>query len=288
VIIAAVPDDRLRSLLRERWHLRPGQITSLSSGMMSRTWGVTAGSDRYVVRLVGANYRRPLEAGMAAGDHLRASGIDAGRPLRTLGGALSAETPAGVLAVLHRVPGRPLDGGNLEDQRLWGELLGTVHRVLQGFSPPARRGWNVLDTGACHLGAEPWLRSAVRDAVTAMTRLTVTDRLTYGILHGDPARQDFVLDPATGRAGVLDWGAGGTGPLIYDVAAAVIYAGGPQHAGPLLDGYVAGGPVGPDELAAALPVALRFRWAVQADRSARERDRAALARARAALESIHG
>jgi homoserine kinase type II len=39
----------------------------------------------------------------------------------------------------------------------------------------------------------------------------------------------------------------------------------------------------PDELAAALPVAMRFRWAVQADRSARDGDRGALARARAAL-----
>lgn len=255
--------------------------------MMSQTWDVTAGAERYVARLFGANNRPSLEAGMAAGDHLRASGMAAGRPLRTLGGALSAETPAGVLAVLHRVPGRPLDGTDLEDQRLWGDRLGTVHRVLQGFSPE-RSGWILLDPRAGHLGVEPWLRSAVGGAVTAMTRLTVTDRLTYGILHGDPAPQDFVLDPATGRAGLLDCGAGGTGPLIYDVAAAVIYAGGPDHAAPLLDGYVAAGPIGPDELAAALPVALRFRWAVQADRSARERDLTALARARAALESMPG
>jgi Ser/Thr protein kinase RdoA (MazF antagonist) len=286
-IIPAVPvDDCLRSLLRDRWHLRADKITGLPTGMLSRSWDVTAGANRYVARLIDTFGRHPLEDGMAAGDHLRAAGIEAGRPVRTLGGALTIETPEGVLAVLHRVPGRQLSGDDRADQRLWGEWLGAVHRVLRDFSPPERRPWTLLDPGADHLGAEPWLRASVAGAVTAMTRLTVTDRLTYGVVHGDPAPQDFILDPATGRAGLLDCGAGGTGPLIYDVAAAVIYAGGPDRAAPLLDGYLDAGPIGSDELAAALPVASRFRWAVQADRWARQGDRAALARARAALTSM--
>jgi len=60
--------------------------------------------------------------------------------------------------------------------------------------------------------------------------------------------------------------------------------------------YLAAGPVHPDELEAALPVLLRVRWAVQADRSARRlatdtcTDGAGevLRRARAALESDAG
>jgi homoserine kinase type II len=282
-----VPDeDGLRSLLRDRWHLRPGSITSLSSGVLSRSWDVVAGAERYLARLVYVNGRHSVEAGMAAADHLCASGIEAGRPLRTLDGALAVETPGGVLAVLHHLPGRRLSGDDPEDQRLWGDRLGTVHRVLQGFGPPDRHPWNLLDPGAGHLRAEPWLRAAVADAAAAMTRLTVTDRLTYGFLHGDPTAQDFTLHPASGRAGLLHCGAGGIGPLIYDVAAAVVYAGGPDRAAPLLDGYLAAGPIGPDELTAALPVALRLRWAVQADRWVRDGDRTALARARAALESM--
>ena len=97
--------------------------------------------------------------------------------------------------------------------------------------------------------------------------------------------------PETGRAGLVDCGAGGTGPLVYDVAAAVHYAGGPECAAELVDGYLAAGPVHPDELEAALPVLLRFRWAVRADRSARHvaagraGSRGELHRARAALES---
>jgi hypothetical protein len=78
-----------------------------------------------------------------------------------------------------------------------------------------------------------------------------------------------------------------------------VYAGGPAAAAELLDGYLAAGPVRQDELDAALPVLLRFRWAVQADWSARRlascrrpacrsAAREVLCRARAALESMPG
>jgi Ser/Thr protein kinase RdoA (MazF antagonist) len=249
--------------------------------------------------------RQPLEAGLAAAEQLRGSGIEAGRPVRTLGGGWTASTATGVLAVLRRVPGRALVGGDPVDQQFWGDRLGALHRTLQGFHHPGLRPWNLLNPEAAHLAAEPWLRPAVADAVTATTRLTVMDRLTYGVLHGDPAPEDFVVDPETGRAGLLDCGASGTGPLVYDVAAAVVYAGGPDQAAELLDGYLAASPVNQDELHAALPVLLRFRWAVQADWSARQlaaRDRGegcpegaaealcgardALRRAREALESM--
>jgi Ser/Thr protein kinase RdoA (MazF antagonist) len=291
-IIAAVPDDdRLQSLLRDQWHLVPTEITEISAGVLSHAWEISAASVRYVARLVDAAGRQPLEAGLAAADHVRGYGVEAGRPVRTLGGGLTAELPAGkrpggVLAVLRRVPGRTLVGGDPVDQQFWGDRLGAVHTVLQGFHHPGLRPWNLLDPYAAHLNAEPWLRPAIAEAVTATTRLTVTDRLTYGVLHGDPAPSDFVVDPETGRAGVLDCGASGTGPLVYDVAAAVVYAGGLDSAAELLDGYLAASPVGRDELHAALPVLLRFRWAVQADRWARAHDRAGLARARAALASL--
>jgi Ser/Thr protein kinase RdoA (MazF antagonist) len=288
-IIAVVPDDdRLRSLLRDQWHLVPTGISAIPGALLSRAWDVSSGADRYVARLVDPAGRQPLEAGLAAADHVRGSGVQAGRPVRTLGGGLTAETPSGVVAVLRRVPGRPLIGGDPVDQQFWGDRLGAVHTVLQGFHHPGLRPWNLLDPDAAHLDAEPWLRPAVADAVTATTRLTVTDRLTYGVLHGDPAPSEFVVDPATGRAGVLDCGASGTGPLVYDVAAAVVYAGGLDRSAELLDGYLAAGPVGPDELHAALPVLLRFRWAVQADRWARGRDHDGLRRARAALQSLAG
>jgi homoserine kinase type II len=287
-----VPDaDRLRSLLRDQWHLVPTEITAVPGVLLSQAWDVRTADDRFVARLVDASGRQPLEAGLAAAEHLRGSGIEAGRPVRTLGGGLTAVVPEGVIAVLHRVPGRPLSGGDPVDQQFWGDRLGALHRTLQSFHHPGLRVWNHLDPDAAHLTVEPWLRPAVAEVVAAAIRLTVTDRLTYGVLHGDPAPGDFVVDPATGRAGLLDCGLSGTGPLVCDVAAAVVYAGGLDHAAELLDGYLAAGPVGRDELDAALPVLLRYRWAVQADRAARRRTpaaRIALDEARAALESEAG
>jgi homoserine kinase type II len=294
-IIAAVPDDDLLlSLLRDQWHVVPSDITALDGGLLSRAWEATAGDDRYLVRLVDPSARQPVEAGLVAAEHLRGRGIAVGAPVRTLAGALTAATPAGALAVLRRVPGRPLAADDPVDQQWWGDRLGAVHRALQRFHHPGLRPWTLLDPDAPHLGLEPWLRPAVAEAVTATTRLTVTDRLTYGVLHGDPAPADFVLDPETGRTGLLDYGAGGTGPLVYDVAAAVAYAGGVTCAAEFLDGYLAAGPVHADELDAALPVLLRLRWAVEADLGARRlartpADAAAtdlLGRARAALESL--
>jgi Ser/Thr protein kinase RdoA (MazF antagonist) len=283
-IIAAVPDDdRVRSLLRDQWHLVTADVRRISGGMLSQAWDVAAGDHRYVARHVDAAGRLPLEAGLAAAVQLRGSGVEAGQPVRTLGGGLTATTPAGALALLRRVPGRALVGRDPVDQQFWGDRLGALHRTLQGFRHPGLRPWNLLDPDAAHLAAESWLRPAIADAVTATTRLTVTDRLTYGVLHGDPAAEDFVVDPATGRAGLLDCGASGTGPLVYDVAAAVVYAGGPDQSAELLDGYLAAGPVGRDELDAALPVLLRFRWAVQADWAAR---RLAAADADGAVETL--
>jgi Ser/Thr protein kinase RdoA (MazF antagonist) len=268
--IAAVPeDDILRSTLRDQWHLVPTALTPLPGGLLSRGYRATVGDDDYVVRVVEATARQALEAGLTAADHLTGRGIAAGEPVRTLGGALCAETPAGVFAVLRRAPGRTLDGGDPVDQQWWGDRLGAVHRALQGFHHPGLRRWNTLDPHAAHLAVEPWLQTAVADAVAAATRLTVTDRLTYGVLHGDPAPEGFVVDPATGRAGLLDCAPSGTGPLVYDLAAAVVYAGGSEAAAELVDGYLAAAPVQRDELEAALPVLLRFRWAVQADWSAR-------------------
>jgi len=284
-----VPDDDLvRSTLRDEWHLAAAEITTLPGALLSHCWEVTAGPDRYVARLSDLTLRQPVEAGLLAAEHLRGQDIMAGEPVRTLGGGLTARTPAGALAVLRRVPGRRLDGADPVDQQWWGDRLGAVHRALQDFHHPGLRPWRLLDPDAPHLAVEPWLRPAVADALTATTRLSVTDRLTCGVLHGDPAPGGFVVDPGTGRAGLLDCGASGTGPLVYAVAAAVVYAGGLAHAGELIDGYLAAGPVEPGEMEAALPVLMRLRWAVQAAQAARQGRFDCLRAARQALESMPG
>ena len=81
----------------------------------------------------------------------------------------------------------------------------------------------------------------------------------------DPAPEAFRLDSATGRCGVIDWSYLLHGPLLYDLASAVMYVGGPAHAAELVTAYLRHGPLDRAEVAHGLDVMLRFRWAVQAN-----------------------
>jgi homoserine kinase type II len=251
------------------WHHSPPEVTRLAGGVMSATWAVDTAAGTFVARLVSPTERGCLEAGLAAVEHLRSRGIDAGVPVRTLAGALTADTEIGVLALLRVLPGRALQGDDPLDQQWWGDLLGAAHRALDGLHHTGPLRWPWLRPDAAHLAVQPWLRPAVAEAVAATTRLTVTDRLSFGVLHGDPAPGGFRVDPATGRTGLVGWGRTATGPLVYDLATAVAYAGGPDRAGELIDGFTAAGAVAREEIEAALPVLLRFRFAVQADWFAR-------------------
>jgi len=59
---------------------------------------------------------------------------------------------------------------------------------------------------------------------------------------------------------------GRAGPLLFDVASAVMYLGGPAAALPFLSAYAeAGGSVPSTEVRDHLDCVLRYRWAVQAD-----------------------
>ncbi|MEU7869766.1 hypothetical protein [Dactylosporangium sp. NPDC049140] len=67
---------------------------------------------------------------------------------------------------------------------------------------------------------------------------------------------DIRLDPATGALGLVGWSAAGTGPLLADLAAAVLAAGGPRAADGLVDAYLRASRVPPDECEAVLPALL--------------------------------
>ena len=257
--------DEVRTLLRTSWHANAVSCTPLEGGMNSLAWLIEfEGSGRCVAKAVTAAERRPFEAGLAAAEHLSVGGIAAGRPIRAADGALSVRTDHSTVALLEFVPGRPLVRDDPLDQHWWGDALGAAHRALAGFSHTGLSRFHLLRTDGPHLAVEDWVRPAVADAMAAMARLTVTDQLTYGTSHGDPSPDAFRFDLDTGRTGIIDWGSAGSGPLMYDIASAVMYAGGPSAAGDLIEAYLSAGPVGGDELEAALPTMLRFRYAVQA------------------------
>ncbi len=88
--------------------------------------------------------------------------------------------------------------------------------------------------------------------------------MTYGLLHSDPAPDAF-----RPGGGIIDWAIALHGPLLYDLASAVMYAGGPAAARELVASYLDRGPMSAAEVDAGLIPMLRFRWAVQADYFAR-------------------
>jgi len=53
--------------------------------------------------------------------------------------------------------------------------------------------------------------------------------------------------------------------LVFSVASAVMYVGGPENASALIASYLDGGTLGRGEVGAGLLPLLRFRWAVQAN-----------------------
>ncbi|WP_433609344.1 phosphotransferase [Dactylosporangium sp. CA-139114] len=210
--------------------------------------------------------RSGLEAGLAAAGHVDACGVGAGSAVRAADGALTVATGDGVVALLHLVPGRPLRAADPLDRQWWGDTLGSAHRTLRRFTHQHLAKFDPAASAAAgrHLAADPWLGPALRDTAAAVRRIMVTDQLTYGVLHNDPRAAHFRLDPATGAVGLVGWSAAGTGPLLADLAAAVLAAGGPDAADGLVDAYLHSSRVPRDECEAVLPALLCLATALAA------------------------
>lgn len=81
--------------------------------------------------------------------------------------------------------------------------------------------------------------------------------VTHGILHGDPAPWAFLRNAA--GVALIDWGSVLHGPLLYDVASALMYAG-PD----VVSGYARGADALPAAELEHVTTFLDVRWAVQA------------------------
>jgi Ser/Thr protein kinase RdoA (MazF antagonist) len=290
---AVATADQIRSALRSTWHRAADECVALSAGLDAADWAVRSGSQRYVARVVAGTRRSPFEAGLAAAEYLASADLPAATAVRAVDGSTTSAVGTEVMALVRHLPGRTLDGTDPVDQQWWGDALATAHRSLAGFRHAGLARFQPVRADAVHLDVADWVRPAVAAAVAALRKLTITDQLTYGVLHGDPAPGAFRLDPQTGRLGLVDWGPVGTGPLMYDVAAAVGYAG--DASGDLVEAYLAAGPVPREEAESALPTMVLFRWAVRADHHARrlaadgdDADRDGLAAAKEALAGLVG
>jgi len=253
---AVTIESELCGAVRAAWHLAADDCAPTAEST-DWEWTVTVGGVAHLIWVVPVADKASLGASVVAVDTLAAAGVGVGRPVRTATGMRTA--PADIagfglveLMLRQEPPGRILAADDPLDQQWWGDMLGRAHRELQSLRHSAvdRLRWPVDNDLA--------------DVVAAVTRLTVTDQLVYGVLHTNPNPWLFRIDPDTGRSAIARWGLPAIGPLAYDIAIAVHYAGGLAVADELLDGYASAGPVSRDELDTAVPTMLTLVRALAA------------------------
>ncbi len=259
-----ITEPVLLSCLRRYWGLAGARVGVHNGGMGSQTWFVDLGDRRWVAKAVASGDGGQFAEAMAMARWLEQAGISAGAPVPAVGGRLAVDIENGWLALLTWVPGQALTGEGDAEQALIGTMLARVHQALTGYDPAAAQRFHWVDPGASHLSLRPWLRPAITAALEVLDAAR-PDTMTWGLLHADPAPDAFRLDPATGRCGVIDWSYALYGPLLYDLASAVMYVGGPGHAPALISAYLDAGRLHSAEVEYGLAPMLRFRWAVQAN-----------------------
>ena len=247
-----------REALAEHWGLEGASVSPLGGGMNSETWLVRHEGVAYVAKRVAPDAVPDLLAGAEAATALAAAGFVTGRPVPTRDGQVLA-LDAGV-ARLEHVPGRELDGGSDDEQGWIAGTLAAVHATSDPAPGPPTSTFATdwLSPPAPGVRDHPWLVAAI-DAVRAETDGL---RLTWSLLHTDPVPDAFVHDDRTGVTGLIDWAGARRGPVLYDVASAVMYLGGREHASAFLTTYEAEGPLADGEVA-HLDAFLRFREVVQ-------------------------
>jgi Ser/Thr protein kinase RdoA (MazF antagonist) len=262
-----ITDEDARRVLGESWGLpRDIPVARHDGGMGSRTWIVGDAGQRWVLKVVAPHLADSFAKGLRVARMVGRAGVPAGEPARTASGELTVDTASGWrAALLAWVPGVPLTGADEREQRLIGTTLARVHVGLRGQAVEGAQRLHWVDPAAARLDLRPWIRLAVSAAVAELADFeSGADGWPRGMQHADPAPGAFRAD-ADGRCGVIDWSSAHHGPLLYDVASAVMYLGGLGRAAPMIDAYRTAGPFTGAQLAEGIPVLLRFRWAVQAD-----------------------
>ena len=240
------------------WGLESARVTPLGGGMNSETWLVEHQGSTYVAKSVSADAVADLVAGAEVATALAEAGFVTGRPVPTRAGGV-VEQEAG-LALLEHVPGRELDGESEDEQRWIADTLARVHVSSGPASGPSAATFAMdwLSPEMPGVADHPWLVAAIR-AVRAETDPLA---LTWSVLHTDPFPGAFIHDDLTGVTGLIDWAGARRGPVLYDVASAVMYLGGREHAAAFLSTYLSRGPLGAGEMQ-HLDAFSRFREAVQ-------------------------
>lgn len=251
-------ESRLPIVVARNWGLEVRAIEPICGGMNSSTATITTPIGRFVAKWVPAQGRDALVVGAHAAQLMSERGIRSGTPFLSLAGALTASFGEGELVLLEEVPGTPLSGSP-DDQEAWGATLALIHSSCSQPSGHMFYAW-LSESGNDPIH-DPWVRRAI---ATVFAEYAHLPPLTWALLHTDPAPEAFIRDDS-GNIGVIDWAGSVSGPVLYDVASAVMYAGGEQRAQRMLSAYLKTGVVPEAELRNHLGTLRRLRASVQAD-----------------------
>jgi homoserine kinase type II len=252
------------SWLADDWAMPGATVTALEGGMNSQTWLVTDGVSRWIAKAVPSEAGRRLAGGLSVAARVQAAGVPAGAAIPTPDGRSTVTREDRALALLTFVEGVGLTGTGDSEQRLIGTTLARAHAALQGLEIPFADRFHWLDPAADHLGIRPWIRPAIARALAGWERLGPSS-LTWGLIHSDPAPEAFLFDHEADSCGLIDWDRALVGPLMYDLASAVMYVGGHTRAAALVQAYSTLRVIEADEIERAMTPMLQVRWAVQAD-----------------------
>jgi Ser/Thr protein kinase RdoA (MazF antagonist) len=245
-------------LLETFWGMRGAEVKPLGGGMNSETWLVEHEGSTYVAKAVSPAAAADLVAGGEVATTLARSGFVTGHPVPTRDGRMVLTEPA--LALLQHVPGRELDGETDEEQEWIASTLAGVHSAAHPTLGPSTATFAMdwLSPQMPGVEAYPWLMAVIEAVRVETDPLTVT----WSGLHTDPAPEAFIHDDLSGVTGLIDWTGARRGPVLYDVASAVMYLGGTEHASAFLSTYLSQGPLSAEEMQ-HLDAFRRFREAVQ-------------------------
>lgn len=244
-------------LVRAGWDMPSRSAEPLGGGMNSATALVELSDGQAVLKWVPDSAAVALAEGCEVARRLARHGLVTGEPFPTTVGELTYPVGQGAAALLRFVSGEQLDPRDPQDQQDLAITLAAVHTsesTLQSGS------FGCDQIAAMAYDVEPWIAPAIDRVLEEYHRLPA---LTWGLLHTDPAPEAF-LRTNSGEVAVIDWTGAGRGPVLYDVASALMYLGGRQDAEPFWNAYVRYSPAPARELIEHLDAFTRFRGVVQA------------------------
>src|SRR5262249_54441721 len=124
------------------------------------------------------------------------------------------------LALLRFVAGEPVNYAEPGAAVMYGHLLGSTHRLFLESGGLLEQIpsdlYAFLQGNDAFVGLHPGLANLIQQACDAAHAYARRTGVTYGVIWAD--RVEILRDPATGRVGIIDWGAIERGPLLFDVA----------------------------------------------------------------------